>query len=273
MSDQNIEELLKREEEFHDDWADNENIDEIDPVAFFESMASFENKYIIEKMGDLKGKKILDVGAGLGESSVYFAMKGAIVYYNDISPKMGEFAKKLADLHNVELQYLIQPVEKLEMHKNEFDFIHCANLMHHVPIEDHDFWIKSMYESLKDDGALFTWDPLKYNPVINIYRRMAMDVRTIDEMPLGFDILKKYKKYFTKVEHKENWFLTNLIFIYYFLIKRYSPNKVRYWKQIYKEDEKSIGWWFKPLAALDKLLMKIPLLNYMAWTITIYAKK
>ena len=273
MSENNIEELLKREEDFHDEWADSENIDEIDVRSLLESMMSFENKYIVSNMGDMKGRKILDVGAGLGESSVYFALKGADVYYNDISPKMGEFAKKLADRYNVTLNYLIQPVEKLELHKGEFDYIHCANLMHHVPPEDHDFWIKSMYDALKDNGALFTWDPLKYNPIINVYRNMATDVRTIDEMPLGFDILKLYKKHFKTVKHKEYWFTTLVIFLYYYFIKRYHPNDVRYWKQIYKEDEKSIGWWFKPMIFLDKLLMKIPFVNYMAWTITIYARK
>jgi len=269
----NIDDLLKREEAFHDEWALSEKVEDIDVIRIFESMLSFENKYIVQKMGDLRGKKILDVGAGLGESSVYFALKGAEVYYNDISPEMGEFAKKLADRYNVKLIYVIQPVEKLELETEVYDYIHCANLMHHVPEQDHDYWLKTMSNALVKGGKLFTWDPLKYNPAINIYRKIATDVRTIDEMPLGFDILKLYKKHFIKVEHKEYWFSTLAIFFYYYLIKRYNPNKVRYWKQIYKENESTIGWWFKPLALLDRLLFKIPYLNRMAWTITIVAEK
>lgn len=89
MITEQIDELLKREEEFHDEWAISENIDDIDVISIFESFLSFENKFIVSQMGNLKGKKILDVGAGLGESSVYFALKGAEVFYNDISPKMG----------------------------------------------------------------------------------------------------------------------------------------------------------------------------------------
>ena len=38
-----------------------------------------ENQWILELMGDLRGKKLLDIGAGLGESSVYFALQGADV--------------------------------------------------------------------------------------------------------------------------------------------------------------------------------------------------
>src|SRR5690606_7967411 len=157
------------------------------------------------------------------ESSVYFALQGAEVYFNDISPKMGEFAEKLAAKHGVKLNYLIAPIEKLSLHKDFFDVIYCANLMHHVPKEDQEMWIKTMSESLKEKGILATIDPLKYNPAINIYRNKAEEVRTIDEAPLGFDILDLYRKYFTKVGHKEFWLTTLWLFISYYFIRRYDP--------------------------------------------------
>jgi 2-polyprenyl-3-methyl-5-hydroxy-6-metoxy-1,4-benzoquinol methylase len=271
--DGNIEELLKREEEFHDEWALSENVDDIDVVSLFESFIAMENTYIMSKLGDIKGKKILDVGAGLGESSVYFALKGAEVYYNDISPKMGEFAEKLAAKYNVKLKLMIAPIEKLELYEDYFDVIHCANLIHHVPVADQEYWIKTMHSSLKKGGQLVTWDPLRYNPVINVYRKMAMEVRTIDEQPVGFDILKLYRKYFSQVEHKEFWFTTLWIFLNYYLIRRYNPNEVRYWKRIFKEKKSQIGWWFGPLKALDNLLLKIPGFRHMAWSIVTVAKK
>src|SRR6476660_1427969 len=102
---------------------------------------------------------------------------------------------------------------------------------------------------------------------------MAMEVRTIDEMPVGFDILKLYKKYFNTVEHKEFWFSTLYIFFHYYLVRRYNPNKVRYWKRIFKEKESQIGWWFKPMKAIDSLLLKLPGFRHMAWSIVIVAKK
>lgn len=273
MGNENIEELLQREEAFHDEWALSENVEDIDVVSLFESFMAMENNYALTKMGDLRGKKILDVGAGLGESSVYFALQGAEVYYNDISPKMGEFAEKLAARYNVKLNLMIAPIEKLELYENFFDIIYCANLIHHIPESDHDYWIKTMHSSLKTGGTLITWDPLRYNPIINVYRKMAMEVRTIDEKPVGFDILKVYRKYFKTVEHREFWFTTLWIFISYYLIRRYSPNKVRYWKRIFKEDKKKIGWWFMPLKALDTLLLKIPGFRHMAWGIVIVSKK
>ncbi len=269
----NVEELLRREEEFHDEWALSENVEDIDVHTLFESFVALENTHIIKKLGDIRGKKILDVGAGLGESSVYFALQGAEVYYNDISPKMGEFAEKLAAKYGVKLKLMIAPIEKLELYEEYFDIIHCANLIHHVPQVDQEFWIKTMSQSLKKGGKLVTWDPLRYNPIINVYRRMATKVRTIDEMPVGFDILNLYRKYFSKVDYKVFWFTTLWIFMYYYLVRRHHPNDVRYWKHIFKEKESKIGWWFNPLKKLDNLLLKIPGFKHMAWSIITVAEK
>lgn len=271
--DSNVEDLLRREEAFHDEWALSENVDDIDVKNLFESFVAVENTYIMSTLGDIRGKKILDVGAGLGESSVYFALQGAEVYYNDISPKMGEFAEKLAAKYNVKLKLMIAPIEKLELYEDYFDIIHCANLIHHVPEVDQEFWISTMHKSLKKDGLLVTWDPLRYNPIINVYRRMAMEVRTIDEKPVGFDILNIYRKYFPQVEHREFWFTTLWLFLYYYLIRRLDPNKVRYWKHIFKEKKSKIGWWFMPLKALDTMLLKLPGFRHMAWGIVIVARK
>lgn len=268
-----IEDLLQREEKFHDEWAMSEDVNEIDVYSLFDSFVAQENSYILQELGELKGKRILDVGAGLGESSVYFAMKGAEVYFNDISPKMGEFAEKLAAKHGVKLNLLIAPIEKLELHKDFFDIIYCANLIHHVPPGDQEMWIRTMSESLKSGGNLVTIDPLKYNPAINIYRNKAEEVRTIDEQPLGFDIISTYQKYFKTVKHKEFWLTTLWLFISYYFIRKYDPNKIRYWKKIFKEKEAKIGWWFNPLKAVDRFFLRLPVIRKMAWNIVIVAKK
>lgn len=268
-----IQKQLEREATFHNDWADAENVDEIDVIAQFEGIAAIENKFIVSQMGNLKGKRILDVGAGFGESSVYFALQGASVVSNDISPKMVEVGQRLALRYGVTLDYVIAPVEELNFADGTFDFIYCANVMHHVPQTDHEIWLKNMHKYLKKGGLLITFDPLKYNPIINVYRKMATDVRTIDETPLGFDILDTYKKYFTTVSHKEFWFATLLLFINYYLFQGVHPNSERYWKKMYRENDKTIGWWFKPLIALDKFLLALPFVNHLAWNTVIFSRK
>ena len=53
----------------HNDWADSENIDNINERTFFESIMAVENKFIvgiINSNGGFENKKILDVGCWSG---------------------------------------------------------------------------------------------------------------------------------------------------------------------------------------------------------------
>ena len=74
-----------------------------------------------------------------------------------------------------------------------FDVVYAANLLHHVDIEETLIEAKRI---LKPDGVFVSWDPLAHNPVINIYRRLAMGVRTEDEHPLKMKEIAFFKKHF-----------------------------------------------------------------------------
>ncbi|MGZ3705827.1 MAG: SAM-dependent methyltransferase, partial [Bdellovibrionota bacterium] len=121
-------------------------------------------------------------------------------------------------------------------------------------------------------GVFFSWDPIEYNPVINVYRRMATDVRTVDEAPLRLGDLAKVKKQFGNVGHREFWLTSMVIFLKYYLIDRVSPNDDRYWKRILKEDEKKLGW-FRLLQKIDGLLSKLPGIRWLCWNIVVWGKK
>ena len=76
--------ILDKEESFHDDWARSIQPHEVMVDEFFEACTAPENRLIMKKLGDVSGKKILELGAGLGEASVYFAKRGAEVIATDI---------------------------------------------------------------------------------------------------------------------------------------------------------------------------------------------
>src|SRR4029077_10729391 len=86
--------LHQREADFHDEWARSTDIRSISVREAFEAPTAMENRFLLGQMGSLAGKRLLDVGAGLGESSVYFALQGAHVTTTDISPEMVETALK-----------------------------------------------------------------------------------------------------------------------------------------------------------------------------------
>ncbi|MDQ1410167.1 MAG: hypothetical protein QOJ41_1902 [Acidobacteriaceae bacterium] len=262
--------LHDREAAFHDAWASDTKLSDILVRECFEAPTAMENQFILQRMGDLRGKKLLDIGAGLGESSVYFALQGADVTTVDISPQMVETALKLGARFGVKLQGLVSGGEALNLPEAAYDIIYIANTIHHV--QDRALLFEQMHRALKPGGRFFSYDPLAYNPAINIYRRMASEVRTPDESPLTTADLRMAKKYFHNVGHREFWVSSLLLFVKYYLRDHVNPNADRYWKRILRETPETLRWWM-PLRTLDKFLARIPLMRWLAWNMVMWGEK
>ncbi len=256
--------IHRKEADFHDAWAANTEIEKILVREAFEAPTAMENRWIIQKMGLLRGKRLLDLGAGLGESSVYFALLGAEVTTSDISPGMVDLALRLGKHHGVDLEGIVAAGEDLGVPENHYDIIYAANTVHHVT--DKRKFFQQIRRALKPGGRFFTWDPLAYNPLINTYRRMATKVRTEDEAPLTFEDVALAREFFSGVEHREFWISTLALFLKYYLIDRIHPNDKRYWKLIYQETPASLRWWI-PLKLLDGFLVRLPVVRCLAWNI------
>lgn len=263
--------LFARERVFHDTWASGVASDRTSVRSAFENLTAPENRFILERMGELDGKRILDLGSGPGDAAVYFALHGAFVTATDLSPGMCALCARTARTHGVNVETVVTPAETLDVPPASYDFVYGANLLHHV--SDFDATLAAVQRALRPGGWCFFWDPLAYNPVINVYRRMASRLHTSDEHPLRFDILSTFRRYFAGVQHREFWLTTQALFLKYYLIDRLHPNGIRYWKRIYEEDPKRIGWWFAPLQRLDDWLLRVPLLRRLAWNIVIWAEK
>ena len=260
----------QREAAFHDGWASSVGLDDVLVRECFEAPTAMENQFILRQMGSLRGKKLLDIGAGLGESSVYFALKGARVTTVDVSPGMVETALRLGEKFGVELEGIVTGAEDLDVQKGSFDIVYIANTIHHV--QNRALLFERIREALKPGGMFFSYDPLAYNPAINVYRNMATEVRTPDESPLTVADLKLARKYFRNVGHREFWISSLLLFGKYYLKDRVHPNEDRYWKRILRESEAAL-WWWKPLRALDSVLTRIPAVRWLAWNTVMWGEK
>jgi SAM-dependent methyltransferase len=263
-------EIHEKEARFHNAWASTTDIENVDVRAAFESPTAVENRFILRLLGPLRGRRILDVGAGLGESSVYFALRGAHVTCTDLSPAMVETAARLAHRHGVTLTTVISAGESLGVPSNEFDIAYVANTIHHVTNKAALF--EQLRRALKPGGVFVSIDPLAYNPVIEMYRRMATEVRTEDEAPLTFADLNVAAAFFEDVGHREFWIASLALFLKYYLIDHVHPNQERYWKRILKETLDSLRWWI-PLRALDGGLTRTPLIRRLAWNMVMWGRK
>jgi 2-polyprenyl-3-methyl-5-hydroxy-6-metoxy-1,4-benzoquinol methylase len=260
----------QREARFHDAWASDTPLEQIWVRECFECPTAVENHFILGRMGPLRGKKLLDIGAGLGESSVYFALQGAEVTTVDISTAMVETAQRLAKFNGVELKGIVSAGEDLRLPNESFDLVYIANTIHHV--HDRASLFAQIHAALKPGGRFFAYDPLAYNPLIRIYRRMATAVRTPDESPLTAADLRLARKYFTNVGHREFWLASLALFVKYYVVDRVHPNQDRYWKRILRETRRSLWWWL-PLRVLDSALTRLPLVRWLSWNTVMWGQK
>lgn len=262
--------LHESESAFHDQWALSVRPEDLPVREAFTAPTAMENRHILKRMGDINGKRILDIGAGLGESSVYFAMLGAEVTCNDLSPEMAKFAERLAAIHNVRISTLVGPAESAGEMGRDFDFVYIANTLHHV--RDRQAVFAGIRQALRPGGWFFSWDPLAYNPIINVYRQMATKVRTPDECPLSAADIALARQHFTSVGHREFWIASLSLFLKYYLVDRVHPNSERYWKRILHETPSRL-WWWQPLRAADAVLTRLPAVKWLAWNTVIWGRK
>lgn len=261
---------LLREEGFHDAWAgaDNSGADSI--VAACEASTSPEMRFIRATLGDLQGKTLLDIGCGLGEASVYFALKGADVTSLDISQGMLDATQKLAHSNNVHVRTHKAAAERLELLPEQyFDIIYAGNLLHHVDIQQ---TLRLVSPHLAPEGVFVSWDPVAYNPIINLYRMIATDVRTADEHPLRASDIRLIESEFQDVKTRFFWFSTLLIFIWMVVAQRRNPNRERFWKSVVAESNR---WdrWYLPLSRLDGFLLRnFPPLRWLCWNVVVIAR-
>jgi SAM-dependent methyltransferase len=263
--------VFERERRFHDGWAAGTPVPKVRVRPAFEALTAPENRFILGLLGDLQGRRVLDIGSGLGESATYFALRGARVTATDISDEMCRLCRETARAHGVSIEAVVTPAERLDVPAGNFDIVYGANLLHHLT--DIDGTLAAVRRALSPAGRCVFWDPLAYNPVINVYRAMATRVRTTDERPLRFEVLDLFERHFAGVGHREFWLTTLLLFVKYYAVDRVHPNADRYWKRILDEDPGRIGWWFSPLQRLDDVLLRLPLVRRLAWNTVIWGEK
>jgi ubiquinone/menaquinone biosynthesis C-methylase UbiE len=263
-------EILRKEQIFHDHWAAAIDIDGIHVADYFEACTAPENRFILRQLGDVRDKRLLDLGCGAGENSVYFALKGARCVAADYSPGMVDVALKLAERNRVEVEGQVVNAMEIAFPDNTFDIVYASNLLHHIP--DPRLAIKEMHRVLKPGGKACFWDPLRHNPVINVYRRIATRVRTEDETPLDIRIVDDVRSLFSHTAYETFWLATLWIFLRFYLIEKVNPNEERYWKKIIIEHDR-LAEGYLQLERVDQVLKKLPLMKRFAWNLAVVATK
>jgi SAM-dependent methyltransferase len=262
---------LQREQEFHDDWAASIDPAQVLVEATWTAATSPERQWMLQQLGDLRGRRVLDLGCGAGEGACWFALQGAEVVASDLSPAFLDLVQRVAAHHGVTVTTVLGNAGEIELEEGSFDVVYAANVLHHVP--DLRQTLDTCHKLLKPGGWLITMDPLRHNPVIEIYRGLATAVRTVDEAPLDIKVLDDFRQRFSQVRYECFWFFTLWIFLQFFLIERVHPSKERYWIKIYSEHQRLTPL-YRRLARLDRwFLRRFPWFKRWCWNLAVAAQK
>lgn len=185
---------LDREKEFHNEaFATNKRKSVKKYYKTTDRSKSFYRDKIHENVA---GKKVLEYGCGPGSQAFFLAKAGARVTAIDISDVAIEQTKEEAKRQGVEVECYVMDAEDLTFDDNSFDRVCGSGILHHLDLER---CYPELKRVLNPGGSGIFFEPMGYNPVINLYRKMTPDLRTDDEHPLLNEDFELARTYFDKV--------------------------------------------------------------------------
>jgi ubiquinone/menaquinone biosynthesis C-methylase UbiE len=148
---------------------------------------------IVEALED--NKNILELGCGDGILTNRLVVKCNKVIGIDIDDSLFH---KIQPKDNLNLFKM--DAHNLEFPDNYFDNVVGLYVIHHLDIERS---AKEINRVLKPNGRAIFIEPLCYNPLSNLWRKLTPNARTKDEKPLSYKDIKAMCKYFSSYKYSE----------------------------------------------------------------------
>lgn len=114
---------------------------------------------IHQVMGDVRHKKILDVGSGTAITSAYLAKQGADLTLIDISDEALSFGRKYFALHKIKGKFIKQNAFNMKFLSNSFDVVWNGGVIEHFVDADKIKMIRNMWRLVKPGGKLIIAAP------------------------------------------------------------------------------------------------------------------
>ena len=204
----------------------------------------------LKLLGNVKGKKILEIGCGGGQCSIAFSKQGAKCTGIDITKEQLKYAEKLAKKNKTKINFIQGDIQTLKgIKSNSYDIVFSAFALQYIPNLTRCY--KEIYRVLKRKGIfVFSFDHPFYftiNQKTHKISRSYFKIGKYEEMETWSDDSRhKFVIYHRKISDIYNW----LVSVGFFVEKIIEPLQLKgqkawrggRWDEIYpKELVKLIG--------------------------------
>ena len=168
-------------------------------------------------VGELKGKKVLDLGCYAGNSlSMYLAQNAGEYVAIDLSENaiksLNDRLKDIPTANAYALDFLSD-----DFKEKDFDLIYAYAVLHHF--KDVNDLIKRLNEKLNDKGRIISYDPTKTSLPVRLARSVYRPFQSDKdwEWPFGKTTIRKFEASFNVLDRhgilgKSKWFfLLNIL--------------------------------------------------------------
>lgn len=137
---------------------------------------------VLNYLGDLQGKTIMDIGAGSGYFSIKLAKKGAKVIAADVNDEFLEYIQNRITkngFNTIETRKI--PFDSPNLKEEEADMVLIVNTYHHI--EDRLTYFDKVKKGTKDSGELIIIDFFKSETPVGppVHHKISIDT-VVDEL-------------------------------------------------------------------------------------------
>jgi ubiquinone/menaquinone biosynthesis C-methylase UbiE len=195
-----VDDTLRRELEFHDKLATRLDAADMPPRTLERLESAF-----LSRLGDVKGKRLLELGCGSGDLTLVFARAGAAVTALDLSPGMVGVAKERVERFapGSDVRFHVGAAEHVAAPDDSFDLIVGKWILHHTDLS---VLTPELSRLLTANGRAVFIENSGLNPILRVARDHVIGrfgvrrVGTPDEHPLLKSDYRIFESHFERVD-------------------------------------------------------------------------
>lgn len=167
---------------------------------------SCPRSYARSLLGDLRGKRVLEIGPGRGDDLRHLIGSGGKVTGIDISERALEMVKN--SIKNTTLSICRMDACSLGFKSNVFDLVFLNTCLMHL---DRTRLFPEICAVLRRGGRVLSIEPLKLNPFVFLYRSICSPGRCISPSYFTLEEIEGLRKSFGEVRHQEFYLAAPLV--------------------------------------------------------------